>query len=76
MYCTVLCDPNVKLQSEKLKEVFRTGRRKIILMEGDAKCRHLKVTCIGTLRQVFICMRPIFHTGKGGGSEPEKRLEG
>jgi len=31
-------------------------RRKIRLIEGNAKCRHLrKLTCKGTLRQVFIC---------------------
>jgi hypothetical protein len=29
-------------------------RRKIRLIEGNAKCRHLK---IGTLRQMFICLR-------------------
>ncbi len=34
-------------------------RRKIRLIEGNAKCRHLKrVTWIGTLRRVFICLRP------------------
>jgi hypothetical protein len=34
-------------------------RRKIRLIEGNAKRRHLKkFTCKGTLRQVFICLRP------------------
>jgi hypothetical protein len=34
-------------------------RRKIWLIEGNAKCCHLKkLTCKGTLRQVFICLRP------------------
>ncbi len=34
-------------------------RRKIRLIEGSAKCRHLKkITSKGTLRQVFICLRP------------------
>ncbi len=34
-------------------------RRKVRLIEGNAKCRHLKkMTCRGTLRQVFICMMP------------------
>ncbi len=34
-------------------------RRKIILIEGNSKCRHLKkLTCKETLRQVFICLRP------------------
>jgi hypothetical protein len=64
--------------------------RKIRLIEGNAKCRHLKkVPCKGTLWQVFICMRPgpprltrclhvysiLIHTGTGGG-EPERRGEG
>ncbi len=35
------------------------GRRKIRLIEGNAKRRYLKkLTFIGTLRQVFICLRP------------------
>jgi hypothetical protein len=35
------------------------NRRKIRLMESNAKCRHLKkLTSNGTLRQVFICRRP------------------
>jgi hypothetical protein len=34
-------------------------RRKIKLIEGNAKCCHLKkLTCNGTLQQVFICLRP------------------
>jgi hypothetical protein len=34
-------------------------RRTIELIECNAKCRHLKeFTCKGTLRQVFICLRP------------------
>ncbi len=33
--------------------------RKIRLIEGNVKCRHLKkLTCKGTLRQLFICVRP------------------
>ncbi len=33
-------------------------RRKIRLADGNAKCRHLiKLSCTGTLRQVFICLR-------------------
>ena len=67
-------------------------RRKIRLLEGQAKYRHLKkLTCKGTVRQVFICLRPRtpypppFHTvylltkgrgGEGGRVEPERRLEG
>ncbi len=51
-------------------------RRMISLIEGKAKWRHLrKLTCKGTLRQVFICLRPklcihaysiLIHTRKGG----------
>ncbi len=34
-------------------------RRKIRLVDTNSKCRHLKkLTCIGTSRQVFICLRP------------------
>ncbi len=34
-------------------------RRTIKLIEGSAKCRHVKkLTCKGTLRQLFICLRP------------------
>ena len=52
-------------------------RRKIRLKAGNAKCRHLKtLTCKETLRRVFICLRIIIHTGKGGRVEPERRLEG
>ncbi len=35
------------------------GRRKIRLIEGNAKCRRLKeLTSKGTLRQGFICLKP------------------
>jgi hypothetical protein len=34
------------------------GRRKIRLIESNAKCYLKKLTCKGTLRQVFICLRP------------------
>ncbi len=39
---------------------WRRGvRRKITLIEGNAKCRQLqRLICKGTLRQVFICLRP------------------
>jgi hypothetical protein len=40
-------------------EAKGSARRKIRLIEGNAKCRHLKkFMCKGTLRQVFICLRP------------------
>ncbi len=54
-----------KLQVWKRQLPFREigleegKRRKIRLIEGNAKCRRLKyLTCIGTLQQVFICLRP------------------
>ncbi len=38
---------------------YTWSHRKIRLKEGNAKCRHLKkLTCNGTWRQVFICLRP------------------
>ncbi len=41
------------------ERVVRWERRKIRLAEGNAKCHHLKkLTCKGTFRQVFICLRP------------------
>jgi hypothetical protein len=37
---------------------YRKRRRKIRLIEGNAKCRHPeKLTSKGTLRQVLICLR-------------------
>ncbi len=36
------------------------GRRKIKIIESNAKCRYLKkFTCKGTTWQVFICLRPL-----------------
>jgi hypothetical protein len=61
-------------------------RRKIRLIESNAKCRHLKLICKRTLRQVFICLRPepltpppptyfthsmFIHTGMGWGGTVE-----
>ncbi len=38
---------------------FLPNRRQIRLIESNAKCCYLKkFTCKGTLRQVFICLRP------------------
>ncbi len=52
------------------------SRRKIRLIEGNAKCRHLKkFTCKGTLippPPLTHCIRVysiLIHTGKGGGWE-------
>jgi hypothetical protein len=40
---------------QKVFKVLHINCRKIRLIEGNAKCRHLKeLTCKGTLRQVFI----------------------
>jgi hypothetical protein len=47
-----------------MRKVFRTEaatcyRRKIRIIEGNAKCRHQKkFACKGTLRQAFVCLRP------------------
>ncbi len=39
--------------------MFGAARRKMRLMESNAKCRHLKkMTCKGTLQKVFICLKP------------------
>jgi hypothetical protein len=68
-------------------------RIKIRLIEGYAKCLHLrKSTFKGTLRQVFICLRPrtpylslynvyvytvyLFTQRRGGRVEPERRGDG
>ncbi len=64
-------------------------RRKIRLIEGNAKCRHLKkLTCKVTLRQLFICLRlrtpypPLTHcigkqfTLNGGEGEELNQREG
>ncbi len=74
-----------ELSCEKSSDIHwkGVGRRKIRLIEGNAKCRHLKkFTCKGTLRQVFICLRSpppytlyirvcsiLIHKGTGGGGE-------
>jgi hypothetical protein len=46
-----------ELSADRLMKTI--GRRKIRLIEGSAKCRYLKkLICKGTLRQVFIYLRP------------------
>jgi hypothetical protein len=43
-----------------LYKFYDSHRRKLRLIEGNAKCHHLKtLTCKGTSRKVFICLRPI-----------------
>ncbi len=43
-----------KVEEEEKKDALRNIR----LIESNAKCRHLKkLTCKGTLRKVFICLR-------------------
>jgi hypothetical protein len=38
---------------------LQSRRRKILLRESSANCRYLKkLTCKGTLRRLFICLRP------------------
>ncbi len=50
---------NFLLLSKANLTVFSLKRRKIRLIESNAKFRHLtSLTCKGTLRQVFICLRP------------------
>ncbi len=48
------------LNSASLGTIYGTlRRRKMRLIESNAKCRHpKKMTFKGTLRQVFICLRP------------------
>ncbi len=42
-----------------MSKQFGNYRRKIRLVEGNATCHHVcKLTCKGTLRPVFICLRP------------------
>jgi hypothetical protein len=49
--------------ARRMRENVEKERRKIRLIEGNAKCRHLnKLTCKGTWRQVFICLRSRTHT--------------
>jgi hypothetical protein len=50
--------PSLKGRDPQLPGIS-AGRRKIRLIEGNAKCRHLnKLTCKRTLRQVFIFQMP------------------
>jgi hypothetical protein len=50
----VVSSPCVHIQFPVLSQ-----RRRTRLIESNAKCRHLrKLTCKGTLQQVFICLRP------------------
>jgi hypothetical protein len=77
----VVTSPCVHIQLPVLSQ-----RRRTRLIESDAKCRHLKkLTCKGTLQQVFICLRLrisppplhivyvntvyLFTDGRGGGGE-------
>jgi hypothetical protein len=76
-----------KRKKEKLvaaSPIWDVQQRKMIRrIEGNAKCRHLKnFKCKGTLRQVFICLRPrtphvvysiLIHTGRGEGGGLNQR---
>ncbi len=58
-FCTCLLNFLSKLRFLFLETFRRTKRREIRLIESNAKCRYLKkITCKGTLRQVFIRLRP------------------
>ncbi len=94
--CTLCTDAALgtgTVNNNKSWPVVCMDRRKSKLIEGNAKCRHpKKLTCKGTLRQVFICLRPrtphqppplhtvyvytSSHRDGGGVIEPERRLEG
>jgi hypothetical protein len=53
LYCTA------QFNAGNMHGVLGFYRRKIGIIEGNAKCRRLnKLTCKGTLRQVFVCPRP------------------
>ena len=61
--CTLLYTPVHSVHGNYLSTLLHHHshghwHRKIRLIEGNAKCLHLKKsTCKGTLRQVFICLR-------------------
>jgi hypothetical protein len=40
------------------QQLIGRDRRLINYIDTEAQCRHLKITCKGTLRQLFICLRP------------------
>jgi hypothetical protein len=72
--------------------MYTPNRRKIRLIEGNAKGRHLKkLTCKGTLQKLFICLRPrtpsplthciredsiLIHSGNGGEARVEPERRG
>jgi hypothetical protein len=51
VHCTVL--------TTNCSRVEGAIRRKIRLIESNEKCCHKKCICKGTLRHVFICLRPL-----------------
>jgi hypothetical protein len=51
--------PLPPLASKECSVIDGYKRKMIRLIKNNAKCRYLKkFTCKGTLRQVFICLRP------------------
>jgi hypothetical protein len=54
----IFCSPNTDPSIYTHVVQYPFARRKIRLVEGNAKCCHLKKLTKGTLRQVFICLRP------------------
>jgi hypothetical protein len=54
-----VCKSKVIIDSLMLVSRIEFAHRKIRLIESNAKCIHLKkFSCKGTLRQLFICLRP------------------
>jgi hypothetical protein len=54
----IFCSPNTDPSIYTHVVQYPFARRKIRHVEGNAKCCHLKKLTKGTLRQVFICLRP------------------
>ncbi len=54
-----ICSTGHRIVELPVRMNISIDRRKMRLIEGNAKCCHLKIlTCKGTLRQVFIWLRP------------------
>jgi hypothetical protein len=69
-----------KSDLQKFVGVLRIYGTKVRLIEGNAKCRILKLTYEGTLRQVFVYQymykQYTYSHREGGEVETERRLEG